>query len=308
MDNLNVKIEDIDTMDISIKEIICFVTVAENGSITKAAQKLFIAQPYLSKTIQGLEKKTGILLFERTGKSLRLTPAGKIFHEQMMKALGLITDGFETARSVSGNAGIVLNVGVSYDLDPVRLSSGNAFLGDLLHNADTECGTFHDLLDRIRAGLSDCVIVFREYAGYFPECTYREIERMNTHVLAGKDHPFAGREEILSADLASEEICFYIERTVENRLLSASLVNYCRQLNVDPKKAHIATNYLSALYHVTKHGGFVIGNKYSLLPDSGSIRSVPVRDRFESLYLICPEQLSAQKKKQIGELVYSAAA
>lgn len=56
-----------------------FVTVAECGSINKAAQKLFISQPHLSNIIKDLEKSIGFDLFKRTNRGVKLTPTGEYF-------------------------------------------------------------------------------------------------------------------------------------------------------------------------------------------------------------------------------------
>lgn len=52
-----------------------FVAVVEEQSFTKAAEKLFIAQPPLSRQIQNLESELGIQLFERGSRPLQTTPA-----------------------------------------------------------------------------------------------------------------------------------------------------------------------------------------------------------------------------------------
>ena len=54
------------------------ITIAEEKSITKAAQKLYISQPSLSLSIQALEKETGIPLFERNRGEMKLTYAGSL--------------------------------------------------------------------------------------------------------------------------------------------------------------------------------------------------------------------------------------
>lgn len=56
-----------------------FVTVAECGSINKAAMKLYISQPHLSNIIRDLEKSVGFDLFNRTNRGVILTSAGKFF-------------------------------------------------------------------------------------------------------------------------------------------------------------------------------------------------------------------------------------
>lgn len=56
-----------------------FVAVAEDENVSRAALKLHVSQPGISRQIHDLEDEIGFLLFERSGKSVRLTVAGKIF-------------------------------------------------------------------------------------------------------------------------------------------------------------------------------------------------------------------------------------
>lgn len=56
-----------------------FVTVADEGSISRAAEVLFLSQPSLSQQIQRLEKEMNTRLFLREARGVALTPAGHIF-------------------------------------------------------------------------------------------------------------------------------------------------------------------------------------------------------------------------------------
>ncbi|MER2009627.1 MAG: LysR family transcriptional regulator [Psychrobacillus sp.] len=61
----------------NIKQLIYFLAIAEEGSITKAADRLHMAQPPLSKQLKMLEIELNIELFERNKRNLRITEAGK---------------------------------------------------------------------------------------------------------------------------------------------------------------------------------------------------------------------------------------
>src|SRR5258708_22297308 len=57
-----------------LRRLRTFVTVAEQGSVSKAALRLHITQPALSRQIRALQQDLGLLLFDRVGRGLVLTP------------------------------------------------------------------------------------------------------------------------------------------------------------------------------------------------------------------------------------------
>ena len=65
----------------NIKQLRYFYEIANEGQITRAAKKLHIAQPPLSQALKALEANLGVLLFERNGRQMELTEAGKVLYE-----------------------------------------------------------------------------------------------------------------------------------------------------------------------------------------------------------------------------------
>lgn len=69
-----------------------FITIVECGSLTKAAEKLFVSQPSLSKYVKRLENNLGIELFDRTSSPLRMTFAGERYYKYILNMQRLNQD------------------------------------------------------------------------------------------------------------------------------------------------------------------------------------------------------------------------
>lgn len=86
-----------------MRELECFTAVAEELSFTRAAQRLNLAQPPLSRHVRALEDRLGTVLFDRSGRKVSLTAAGAVFYEETRTVLPqLIRAGETTRRFASG--------------------------------------------------------------------------------------------------------------------------------------------------------------------------------------------------------------
>ena len=68
-----------------LKQLRYFTTVAEEGTISAAAKKLFMSQPPLSTQMKLLEQELGCSLFERGQKHIRLTETGRLLYDRAWK-------------------------------------------------------------------------------------------------------------------------------------------------------------------------------------------------------------------------------
>lgn len=87
-------------LSISMQNIQFFLTVAEQGSMTKAASILNVTQPLLSQRICNLERCLELCLFERTPHALKLTPAGTYLYNEWQPLIGRISGSIEEARKI----------------------------------------------------------------------------------------------------------------------------------------------------------------------------------------------------------------
>ena len=90
-----------------------FLTVARERSISKAAEKLYLSQPYLSQCIARLERELGLRLFDRSHSPLTLTEAGELYLSYLEK-MGSLSGSFESQLQVLKDGGVkTLNVGMT---------------------------------------------------------------------------------------------------------------------------------------------------------------------------------------------------
>lgn len=87
-------------MSIELRHLRVFLAVAKEGNFRRAAERLNIAQPALSRTIRDLEQLLGVQLFERTTRSVSLTAAGRLFLPEVSDLLEHLATAIRVARRV----------------------------------------------------------------------------------------------------------------------------------------------------------------------------------------------------------------
>lgn len=94
-----------------LSQIRCFVAVAEELHFSRAAERLNMTQPPLSRQIRLLEHHVGTMLLERTSRSVRLTAAGKSFFPEAARILRMAEEAASTARRIAKGENGSLSIG-----------------------------------------------------------------------------------------------------------------------------------------------------------------------------------------------------
>ncbi len=190
-------------MNITLKQIDAFLAVARTASFSKAARLVHLSQPALSTTIRRLEEAIGARLFDRSTRSVSLSPVGTEF---LAIAIGLLDDmgtGLERIQSfVAGKRGrlvVAVAPSVATGFVPrVILEFVRAY-----PEVDVK---LHDVLadvciDMLRSGAADIALTPKRRDA--PDLEQVDLFRDHLVVLCAKSHPLAKRRTVNWADISA---------------------------------------------------------------------------------------------------------
>jgi DNA-binding transcriptional LysR family regulator len=106
-----------------LRQLRCFLAVAEELHFARAAEKLHIEQSPLSRAIKELEEELGVTLFVRNTRSTRLTRAGKRFLEHVPRVFAALQQARDSVQAVASGFQDQLRVALSDGITPSRLAA-----------------------------------------------------------------------------------------------------------------------------------------------------------------------------------------
>lgn len=195
-------------MDYSLRELECFTAVAEELSFTRAAQKLHLAQPPLSRHVRALEEKLGVALFLRADRKVALTPAGALFYEETRTVLPQLKRAGEVTRRFASGETAILRIGfVSAVLSPELVEVLRLFRERhprvQLHVQD---GSPAEQLAALRQGTLDGGFVGLPPRERSPGIVYIPWRKEPLAAFVPFGHPLAGRKDLPLRALAGETL------------------------------------------------------------------------------------------------------
>ncbi|MFI4985142.1 MAG: LysR family transcriptional regulator [Solirubrobacterales bacterium] len=186
-----------------------FVTVADEGQVTRAAHKLHIAQPALSQALQQLESELGLGLLERHARGVTLTPAGEAFLPKARAALAAETDAAVTAQSLARAVRSAITVG--YIGPPPMINAPELFAAFAEAHPDAEI-SFRELpfpRGSTASWLEDVDVAFCHLPSADPGVRFQALRIEPRAVVAPSSHPLAQRSELTVAEVLDETFIGY---------------------------------------------------------------------------------------------------
>jgi DNA-binding transcriptional LysR family regulator len=188
-----------------------FVAVAGEENVSRAALKLHVSQPALSRQIRDLEDELGVELFERSAKSVSLTEAGRVLWDEAEAILKRVDGAVEATRTAARGGAGELHVGYAPSptarLLPATL---RAFQGAapgvrvLLHDLSTE-----EMLTLLRDGGLHLAILVKPERAMLRGLKFEELALDAIRVAVSPEHPFAKRRSVKIEEIAREKLIAY---------------------------------------------------------------------------------------------------
>lgn len=242
-----------------------FVAVAEEGSLTVAAEKrLHTAQPSLSRQLRDLEQEVGTPLFTRGARGIALTPAGHAFLDHARLALGQAAEAVQAARRAARPAKAVFSVGFLTGQEVDWLPHVTRILRAELPNIDFKVSSLYspDAADALQSGEIDLGFLRVEPR---PDVTYQVVAHEPLVAILPSDHPLASKAAVDPRDLEGETFIGFSDvphvlRDVVNTYLGAH--------RVDVTPSHLIDNFAMGISLVASTRGVALLPTYvqPLLP------------------------------------------
>lgn len=193
----------------TLQQLKYVTTIANIGSISEAAKRLFVSQPSLTKAIKELEKEMGITIFDRTNKGITVSKEGERFlgyARQVLEQAALLEEQYKSQSggkkqfsvstqhySFAVNAFVELLKGADIDQYDVSLRETQTYeiIDDVAHMKSEIGLLFYN--DFNRPVLEKLI--------HTNELTFTELFTAHPHIFIGKNHPLANKDVVSMDEL-----------------------------------------------------------------------------------------------------------
>lgn len=267
-----------------LRQIQYFIAIAEAEHFGRAAQRLRIAQPALSRQVKLLETELGIELFERLPRGVRLTPAGRTFLMEIRGLQGLIARAVGAARAAAAGQHGTLR------LSFIEAAAWQGLLPDAIRRFRADYPGIElallamstaEQLAALRQRQTDAALVYNPEPA--DDLTAIALVHHPATLAVPAESPLAARGELALADLAGERLIAF-QRRASPKFFDDIHAAF-RAAGVTPRYVVELMAETEILALVSAGAGSALANSQQIWRPPHGVRFVPVRDLNVSLRL-----------------------
>lgn len=240
-----------------IASLRAFVQVARDRSFSQAAEALFITQPAVSKRIASLEADLGAPLFDRVGRQVFLTEAGRHLLPRAELILAGVADIQRELSNLSGQVSGPLAMGTSHHIGLHRLPPILRAYSDLFPEVELDIRFMSSemISQAVAQGELELGVITLPLQPSEP-LQLQPVWRDPLRFVVAEDHPLAGRGEIQAQELITHAAVLPTKATYTRTLLEQAFAQVAGEI-----RCGLSTDYLETLKMMAS-----IGLGWSLLP------------------------------------------
>lgn len=223
----------------NLRQLEIFVSVAENGSFSRAAEDVLLTQSTVSQHVAALENELGVRLFDRTGRGAELTEGGQLFRQHVRQVLAECADLRQTMARFRGMEDPQLTVGASNIpanyLIPGLLPKLAARHPGIMLNV--VAGDSREIIELLTAGEVALAVVGGHFANDAVEFTPLATDMLQ--LVVGEGHPWWGRQSVVRDELLSTPLIVRETGSGSGSAVEQSL----QQAGLEPAQLRVAARF-----------------------------------------------------------------
>lgn len=252
-----------------LRHIHYFLAVAEHGSFTRAASALYVSQPALSQQIKQLEETLGAILFDRSGRAVRLTDAGEVYARYAQQALRELSAGERAIHDVENLSRGALRIAINptftgYLLGPLVASFHQQYPSITLAIREMPQ---EQMQQELLADRLDLALGFAD--GVQADIDARPLLSETLALVVARHHPLASQRQIGLSALNA----LYLVLLTPEYATREQIDYYCRQHQLRPK-VQMEASSVSAVVEIVRRTQLATLLPAKIAQENGELKAV----------------------------------
>lgn len=252
-----------------LRHIHYFLAVAEHGSFTRAASALYVSQPALSQQIKQLEETLGAILFDRSGRAVRLTDAGEVYARYAQQALRELSAGERAIHDVENLSRGALRIAINptftgYLLGPLVASFHQQYPSITLAIREMPQ---EQMQQELLADRLDLALGFAD--GVQADIDARPLLSETLALVVARHHPLASQRQIGLSALND----LYLVLLTPEYATREQIDYYCRQHQLRPK-VQMEASSVSAVVEIVRRTQLATLLPAKIAHENGELKAV----------------------------------
>lgn len=257
-----------------LRQLKYFLKAKELLNFTEAAKELYITQSTLSQQIKQLEEELGIPLFDRIGKRISITEAGKLFATYAEKSLQASNDGKLILQDLKQVNTGTLNIGLTWGLKSIVINAFKNFIAQFPKiKLQVTFGTTTELIDALIKQEIDFALTFYE-GKHSDELVYEPIMTSDMAVIVSKNSALATKKSFTFKEIEHLTLALPVKGFNTRDFLDSQFEKYKVQPNIT-----VEVNYTATIVDLVRTGAFQTILTLATVHGEKGLRAIPIQGK-----------------------------